>query len=126
MQAERSAAERESAAAAEIEELRRQLEGAGQELDEWRSQVADASEQAQLFQCQLQDRTQQLSAAQVCNPASCLFNDKHLPTPATRVKVWSPESLGLERYLTYGIVPIVRYLRGYMLWVSRRHWPSAM
>lgn len=68
MQIERIAAEREGAAAAEIEELRRQLEGAGQELDEWRVQVADASEQAQHSQSQLHERTQQLTAVQVCTP----------------------------------------------------------
>ncbi len=65
MQIERSAAAREAQAAAEIEELRRQLEGAGHELDEWRGQVAAAAEQAQQLQSQLQERTERLTGAEV-------------------------------------------------------------
>ena len=64
-QIERGAAAHEAQAAAEIEELRRQLEGAGHELDEWRGQVADAAKQAQQLQSQLQEHTQRLTGAEV-------------------------------------------------------------
>lgn len=64
-QIERGAAAHEAQAAAEIEELRRQLEGAGHELDEWRGQFADAAEQAQHLQSQLQEHTQRLMGAEV-------------------------------------------------------------
>lgn len=62
---EKAGAAKEAQLAAEVEELRRQLEGAGHELDEWRQQLSDASQQVQALQAQVEERAARLAAAEV-------------------------------------------------------------
>jgi chromosome segregation ATPase len=62
---EKAAADKESRTVAEMEELRRQLEGASHEVAEWQQQLSDASEHLQQLQQQLDERDRRLVAAQV-------------------------------------------------------------